>query len=146
MALLHSIAGFFGLLSLLLVCSVGPGFVVIRRLAWAPLETLCGSVSLSLVFLYIASLLIYELHLPAASYFAITAVCFTLSSISAPGLLLLFREREVHRASAGFAVLFFQGLVAFALIRHYSGGICAFDWLEHYERSLYFLRLPMHYS
>lgn len=140
------IAGFFGLLSLLLVSTVGPGFAVIRRFGWAPLETLCGSVSLSLVLLYIASFLIYGLHLPAASYFAVTAVCVLLSSISAPGLLLLFRERKVHRASAGFAVLFFQGLVTCALIRDYSGGICAFDWLEHYERSLYFLRVPTQYA
>lgn len=146
LALFHLIAGFLGLLSLLLVSTVGPGFVVIRRFGWAPLETLCGSVSLSLVLLYLASFLIFGLHLPATSYFAVTAVCVLLSSISAPGLLLLFREREVHRASAGFAILFFQGLVACSLIRHFSGGMCALDWLEHYERSLYFLRVPMHYT
>jgi hypothetical protein len=140
------IFGVFALPILLLVCSVGPGFALVRRLRWAPLETLCASLALSLFVLYVTSFLIFGLHLPESCYFMVSAGCLAITVASGRDLLHLSRDPEVRRACTGYITLFLSGLIALSLVRHYSGGVCAFDWLEHYERSLYFLRVPMQYK
>lgn len=43
------------LLVLLPVCVFSPGFFLVRKLRWSPLEKLCGSVGLSLILLYLVS-------------------------------------------------------------------------------------------
>jgi len=48
-----------GLLILLGVCTLCPGFFFIRKLRWSPLEKLCGAIGLSLVSIYLASFGIY---------------------------------------------------------------------------------------
>src|SRR5690606_21940942 len=37
------------------------------------------------------------------------------------------------------AFLFLVGLLLMSMVRHLSGGMWAGDWLEHYERTLFFL-------
>ncbi|HXG11233.1 MAG TPA: DUF952 domain-containing protein, partial [Gemmataceae bacterium] len=140
-------ARFLVLLLLLLVCSLGPGLVIVRRLRWGPAEKFAASLALSFVILYGTSFLIYGLGLPHYSYFAVTAGCLVLLALSFRDLLGLLRHHVVCRQIKAFAVLFVWGLLLMGLVRHFSGGLWSGDWLEHYERSLFFLgQLPRDYQ
>src|ERR1019366_9442740 len=55
----------------------------------------------------------------------------------------LFRSFRVRRAVSGQAFLLLWAMVMLAMIRHYSGLGWGGDWLEHFQRSLFFLhRFP----
>jgi hypothetical protein len=43
------------------------------------------------------------------------------------------------RQIAAFGFLFLWAIGLLSLVRHYSGGAWAGDWIEHYERTLFFL-------
>ena len=57
----------------------------------------------------------------------------------------LFGIARVRRVIAGFGFLTAWSLLILAMIRVYSGAGWAGDWLEHFQRSLFFLqRFPVH--
>ena len=129
-------------LVLLVVCSFAPGFFFVRRLRWSGLEKLCGSIALSLVLLWLASWGIYILAPPVA-YFGLAAVCGVAAIVAAKDARRLFAELRVRRAIAGYALLLGWTLLVLAVIRNYSGALWSGDWLEHFQRTLYFLhRFP----
>ncbi len=87
-------------LILLLVCCFAPGFFLVRRFAWDPLEKLCASIGLSLILVYLACWAIYLLP-PAgqtASYFAVSAGCAMLAAIARRDLAAFFAITPPHRA------------------------------------------------
>ena len=47
------------ILALLIVCCFAPGFFVVRRLRWTPMEKLCGSTGLSVILLYLVTWFTY---------------------------------------------------------------------------------------
>jgi hypothetical protein len=134
-------------LILLAVCSFVPGFFLVRRFRWNPLEKLCASVGLSLILLYLATWAIYVLapgSQPAA-YFAVSAICVVLAVVARRDLRTLFGISRVRRVVAGFGFLTAWSLSILAMIRVYSGCGWAGDWLEHFQRCLFFLRrFPVH--
>ena len=137
-----------GLLLLLLpVCSFVPGFSLVRKLRWNPLEKLCGSVGLSLLLLYLVSWAIYcvsprgnRMPVHAAPFFAVSGVCLALTAICWRDILRLVRTPSVRRALAGFAFLLIWTALLMSMIRNYSGGTWFADWLEHFQRTLFFLQ------
>jgi 4-amino-4-deoxy-L-arabinose transferase-like glycosyltransferase len=133
-------------LVLLVVCSFAPGFFFVRRFDWNPLEKLCGSVALSLVLLYLAGWGIYVLapgSQPGA-YFAVSAVCAGLAVAARRDLRAFAGIARVRRALAGFGFLTVWTFLVLAMIRVYSGGVWSGDWLEHFQRCLFFLqRFPV---
>jgi hypothetical protein len=132
------------LLSLLLICSSGPGLLATRRLRLSPGERLCAASGISLGFLYIASFLIFVFNLPLASFQLVTAVCLLSTLICIPDLLRLAKRRSVRRRCGAFVFLFVYGFLLLTLVRHYSGGFWFGDWLEHFERTRFFLdHLPL---
>jgi len=133
---------FIFLLLLLAVCSVGPGFFLARKLPWSPAEKLCAALGLSLLVLYLSSFVIFALRLPLYFHFAVSAGCVALLALSFRDLTHLFAHRRVRRQLAAFALLFLWAVALLSLVRHYSGGIWAGDWVEHYERTLFFLDHP----
>jgi hypothetical protein len=57
----------------------------------------------------------------------------------------LLRSFRVRRAVLGYAFLFLWAVAMLAMIRNYSGLDWGSDWLEHFQRSLFFLhRFPVH--
>jgi hypothetical protein len=131
------LAAFAGLLAMDLV---GPGLFLIRWLRWDPRETLCASLGLSLVLLFIASFVIHETGLPAtASHGAVSLGCLVLSMACRRDILRLARHRQLRRQCVAFGGLCAWALLLLALVRHYSGGLYAGDWLEHYGRTRFFL-------
>ena len=120
-----------------------PGFFVVRQFRWSAMEKLCGSVALSLIFLWLAGWGIYVSGLDFRAVYAVAAVCVGL------GLMLLRdirRFRSLVRIRAvlfGFAFLLGWTLLALTIIRVYNGARWGGDWLEHFQRTLFFLhRFP----
>jgi len=130
------------LLCLLPVCSLAPGFYCVRRLPWSPMEKLCGGAGLSLVLLYLASWAIY-CFVPSGSatgaFAAVSLICVLLALLARRDLSRLIRAFRVRRAVLGYAFLLLWTMAMLAMIRSYSGLDWFGDWLEHFQRSLFFL-------
>jgi hypothetical protein len=137
--LLQSVA----ILLLMLVCTFAPGFFVLRRFPWSAMEKLCGSVALSLIFLWLAGWSIYVSGVDFRAVYAVSAICLGLGAVSLPDLRKLLAVRRVRNALMGFAFLLGWTLLALAIIRVYNGARWSGDWLEHFQRTLFFLdRFP----
>jgi len=121
-----------------LVFSFGPGFLFLRRMRWNPMEKICGSIALSLLIIGGLSFAVYLSGLPSWGYYGITAVAGALTLAGADGWGLI-GDHHVRRTAAAFGLLVIWTLGLQALIRHYSGGDWCCDWVEHYQRSLFFL-------
>lgn len=139
------------LLMLLPLCVFSPGFFFVRKLRWSPLEKLCGSVGLSLVLLYGICFGIYCLSPPGdrgdlvwkIACWAVSALCLILGVVVIREVYKLASCHQVRRVVAGFAFLLAWTLAILSMIRHYSGGGWTGDWLEHFQRTLFFLhRFP----
>ncbi len=101
-------------IALLLISSLGPGLIFIRYLRWRPLETLCGSVALSFLLLYLEALIIYALNLtPSWAY--LPSVFGVLSSLAcASDLRRLWRHREARCHAGVSGAIFLAGGVSAA--------------------------------
>lgn len=129
-------------LILLAVCCFTPGFFFVRWWPWSPMEKLCGSVGLSLILIYLAAWGIYLIG-PAdqkPALIAISLACGVLGALAWRDATRLFRRPRVRRATLGYGFLLIWTLLILAMIRVYSGAAWSIDWLEHFQRSLYFLQ------
>jgi hypothetical protein len=126
----------------LFAASFTPGFFFLRRARWSPLEKLCGSIGLSLILLYLVAWAFYCLALPLRPYGAATAAILTAASgiLAWRDIVHLFQNVRVRQAALGFCFLLSWTLLLLAAIRNYSGGTWFGDWLEHFQRTLFFLR------
>lgn len=124
---------------LVLVFSSGPGFFFVRRLRWSPLEKIAGSIALSLILLFGLTFGAYWAGLPTSAYYGITAIAGVLTAAGLPDACGLARARRVRQTLIPFSLLVAWTLGIQGLIRHYSGGDWCCDWVEHYQRSLFFL-------
>jgi hypothetical protein len=132
-------------LLLLLLCSFFPGFLMVRRLNWTPLEKLCGSVGLSMILVYAAAWGIYCFgpQQQRTAYWAVAGAAALTAAITARDSWRLFRSFRIRQTLLAFAFLLAWSLTMLAMIRVYSGAAWAADWAEHFQRSLFFLnRLP----
>jgi hypothetical protein len=125
-------------LILLVVCSFAPGFLFVRRLPWSGLEKLCGSIGLSLLWLWLGAWGIYVFAIPYG-HLGLAILCAIAGIVGARDTWLLFRGSRVRRAALGYAFLLAWTLLILAIIRNYSGAGWSGDWLEHFQRTLYFL-------
>jgi hypothetical protein len=135
------------LLVLLPVCSFAPGFFFVRKLPWNPLEKLCGSVGLSLILLYLACWGIYcagargtSMPVHPLPFAAVSLACAAMGGACWRDIARLLRAPAVKRALAGFGFLLLWTAILTAIIRNFSGALWFGDWLEHFQRSLFFLR------
>ncbi len=131
---------------LLVCCGLGPGLLVVRRLrGWWPLERLCAAVGISLFVVYLAASAIYGLGWPPQAQYGVTAICLVLLATSARDLYAMLANVRARRALLWYGVLVAWCLVGLSIIRHYSGGGWHGDWLEHFQRCLFFhYRQPLH--
>jgi hypothetical protein len=132
-------------LLLLCACCFFPGFFVVRRLHWTPLEKLAAAVGLSLILLYLATWTIYCFG-PAKQtplYWLIVVLTGLLAAVSARDSLALFRLFRIRRTLLAWAVLLAFTITFLCIVRVYGGAGWIGDWAEHFQRSLFFLyRLP----
>ncbi|HEX9637922.1 MAG TPA: hypothetical protein VGB99_10330 [Acidobacteriota bacterium] len=126
------------LLGLLAVGSVVPGFCLLRRLRWRPLELLCGSIGLSLILIYLVSFGIYAAGLPPTANLALSVLNLVLLVATRRDWARMVRSPAVRRPLLLFGCLLIWALLALSLVRHYAGGGWGGDWLEHFQRTLVF--------
>src|SRR6266481_329772 len=129
------------LLILLVVCVFAPGFFVVRKLRWGPVEKLCGSIGLSLLSIYIVSFLAYLMVPDRQKYvhLAYSIFCLILVYFSRNDILKWIQIGVIRKVLKGQAFCTAWMLLILSAIRHYSGAFWCIDWLEHFDRSLYFL-------
>jgi hypothetical protein len=128
-------------LLLLALCGFAPGFYLVRRLPWNPMEKLCGAIGASLILLWLAAWGAYLL-VPGGervAYIGISAICAVLGLASLRDARKLVAVSRVRRTLVGFGFLVAWTLLILAIIRNYSGAQWSGDWLEHFQRSLFFL-------
>jgi 4-amino-4-deoxy-L-arabinose transferase-like glycosyltransferase len=143
-------AEFVLVLILLVVCCFSPGFFVVRRLHWTPLEKLCGSIGLSLILIYLTTWFVYiaggpgaNVRMSAVPFAFASSVCLVLMLVCRRDLSALLRIPRTRRALLGYVFLLLWTLLLLAMIRVYSGADWTGDWREHFQRALFFLwRLP----
>ncbi|MEQ1870476.1 MAG: hypothetical protein ABL961_10675 [Vicinamibacterales bacterium] len=121
------------------VSCFAPGFVVVRRFRWDPIETFTASVALSLVALYVLAFAAFSAGLAASANMAVAVLCAAACAVTFKDARRLLQSARLARCLAAFAVLALWTIGAQMLIRHYSGGEQCCDWVEHYERSTHFL-------
>jgi hypothetical protein len=137
-------------LTLLAVCCFSPGFLFIRRFQWNPLEKLCGSIGLSLILLYLVTWFVYTaggpgsyVHLSPIPFAVFSGMCVLITFGWRKDISALLRGPRIRHALLGYAFLLVWTFLLLAMIRVYSGADWTGDWLEHFQRALFFLwRLP----
>jgi hypothetical protein len=75
-----------------------------------------------------------------APFAAVALVCAAMGAICWKDILRLLRISSVKQALAGFGFLLLWTAVLAAIVRNFSGALWFGDWLEHFQRSLFFLR------
>jgi hypothetical protein len=128
-------------LASLAVCAFAPGFLLVRRLPWRPLEKVCGAIAASLIVLYLIAFAVF-CFAPGSE----TGIYRTVACIFAA--LAIWQWRDIRRlaqqfgarqALKGFGFLLVWSIPALAMIRNFSGAGWTGDWVEHFQRSLFFL-------
>jgi hypothetical protein len=118
----------------------GPGFLLVRRAGWTPLETATAALSLSILLVGLISFGFGVAWVPFAGRALLLAGCALLTLAALPAVAdLLRRDAGARRALAWFGILALWGVSLQALVRNYSGGNIVYDWLDHYERAKFFL-------
>lgn len=102
------------------------------------MEKLCGSVALSLMLLWLSGWGLYVVGAPPVAAYGISAICLGLGLASFSAIRRLFLLPRLRHAAFGFAFLFAWTLLALCIIRVYSGASWTGDWLEHFQRTLFF--------
>jgi hypothetical protein len=113
------------------------------------MEKLCGSIGLSLIILYLVTWLVFvggtgtNARIPAAPLATTSVVCVVLGIVARRDILRLLRSFRIKHSLFGYGFLLVWTLLLLGMIRVYSGGGLYGDWLEHFQRSLFFFwRLP----
>jgi hypothetical protein len=116
-----------------------PGFLFTQRLRAAPLERLLAAVLFSCIGAYLVAFALYLLRVPAAWYglWAVAGLAAVL--VQRGEWRAIGRDADVRACLGPWTVVTTWILGVLALIHHYSGGAWAGDWIEHYQRALFFL-------
>jgi len=125
----------------LVLCAFAPGFFLVRRLRWKPIEKLCGAVGVSLVATWFAAWIVYLVAPGAGSIGAAAIVggAAVLLALSWPDAVKLFGDGRARRTSLAMCGLMLVSLFMLAAIRHISGAGWTGDWLEHFQRTLVYV-------
>ena len=109
-------------LASLAVCTFAPGFLLVRRLPWRPLEKICGAVAASLVILYLIALAVF-CFAPGSEtgiYRAVACVFTALAIWQWRDIRLLSQQFGARQALKGFAFLLAWSIPALSMIRNFS--------------------------
>jgi 4-amino-4-deoxy-L-arabinose transferase-like glycosyltransferase len=78
-------------------------------------------------------------------FWCVSTVCLVLGIAARRDIARLFHARRVRQATGAYGFLLLWTLLILGMIRSYSGGTWFGDWLEHFQRCLFFLHhFPLH--
>lgn len=134
------------LIALMLVCTIGPGLIIARPLRLSPMEKLCVAPALSFMAIYLLATGIYISGISWHWAYVGSLASLLMLLISWKDLRQLLANHAVRRTLAGFGILFLWLLLLLLTVRTYSGGRWSGDWIEHYDRTQFFLhRYPLNH-
>src|SRR5579864_136870 len=110
-------------LASLAICTFVPGFLLVRRLPWRPLEKLCGAVAASLILLYVLGWAVF-CFAPGSETGIFRCVAYLFAALAIwqwRGIHHLARAFGARQALKGFGFLLVWSLPALAMIRVFSG-------------------------
>ncbi len=116
-----------------------PGSLFARRLRGPPLEQLLAAVLFSGIGAYLLAFALYLLKVPAAWYGLWAIAGLAAGWVQRREWRGFAQDADVRACLGPWAVVITWVLGVLALIHHYSGGAWAGDWIEHYQRTLFFL-------
>jgi hypothetical protein len=134
---------------LICVCCTGPGLLIAGPLRCAPTEKLCLVFAGSFICIYLAGFGLFCLDASAGWYWLASGLFAAMGLMGLPTLRRLLRRRFIRRILIAFLILLAWDFLHLAMVRAYTGGNWWGDWLEHYDRTRFFLhRLPLgfHFS
>ncbi len=117
----------------------GLGLPVVAGAALRPDERVCLGAVAGCTILYLAAWLVYWSGWPPDVFLVLPGVAVVLVILRRRPMGLLLREPAVRRLLGLWAMVAGWCLGLLALVRSYSGGEWASDWLEHYQRTRFFL-------
>jgi len=130
------------LITVLAICSIGPGLLFLPWLHVDDDETFVVVVGVSLLAVFLAAFGIYLCGLPDGCRWALTAGCLACIGFRWNTLLRLFSHPLARAQVAGLCLVLGHSLLLQASIRNYSGLLWVGDWYEHFERTLFFIERP----
>jgi hypothetical protein len=125
----------------LAVCSFAPGFLLVKNLRWRPLEKVCGAIAASLILIYLFAWAVFCFAPGWETTASRAAGCLAaaLAIVQWRSIRTVVRSFGAKQALTGLGFLLIWSLPALAMIHNYSGAGWGGDWLEHFQRALFFL-------
>jgi len=128
----------------LAVCALGPAALAMRFLRWRGVETLVAGVGFSLFLVYLAGMAIRIAGVSPTWHWAVSAACLVMLVGGFGEVRRWLRDRQARAAAAVFGGVWLWTALLGTTVLNFAGGRWVGDWVEHYERSLFFLRrLPV---
>jgi hypothetical protein len=129
-------------LAAFLVLTIGPGLWLGRRLPVPGALRPSVIIAVSLGAVAAGAWSLYLAAAPLWLGWGLTAVSAVAASAARRDLGRLLRRPLARMQFIGFATVVIECLLLHAAVFSYHGGCWSGDWLEHYERSLFFLDRP----
>lgn len=131
-------------LAIFAVTIFGLAWPVAARLTLDPVEKLCATVLLSLLALYLFAFLVFVTGLPPTVHHALPFGALAGLLYRRAELTATLRDPDARSLLTGQALVAAWCLGWLTFVTSYSGGSWAGDWLEHWQRTRFFLEhLPL---
>ena len=130
------------LVCLLLVLGVAFGLSrpFIGRLGLGPAESLVAGAALSLIAAWVYAWVVFTSGAPLVAYGALPIIACVFIVVGRRGVIQLFGDPNARDMAIGQLVVTLWCVCWLSFIASYSGGAWTGDFVEHWQRALYFLR------
>lgn len=128
-----------GCVALFLALIIGVGWPLASRCGLTPLETLLATTAFSLLGMFCFAWAVYVFALPPRVWWGLPVAAVVGLATNVRGLVSLARDAEVRTLGLAQALVTACCLGWLGLVSSYSGGGWAGDWIEHWERTRFFL-------
>src|SRR5947209_16586026 len=107
------------LLLLLVLLTVAPGFVFVRKFRWTPLEKWCGSIGVSLALIYLGAWAVFCFgpRNPRIGFAGVALVLIALAFVARKDIWRILRTHRVREAVRGYGFLLAWTLLMLTIIR-----------------------------
>lgn len=134
MPLVLDLALFFGV-------TLGLALPTVARLTnWEPALRLSMGVAVALIVCALSMFVVYDAHLPRELLWALPAAAVSSLVFHRRTLRAFARDPALRTALLAWLAVAAGAVLAQALVISYSGGGWAVDWVEHYDRALFFVK------
>jgi hypothetical protein len=127
------------LILLLVIYTFGPGMLLVRPLRLSRGERLVVAVGVGLFLDYLFSFAFFAFRLAPSTHVVTTIFALVLGVLAWRDWQSVLRSHQVRRMLWCWLCLLVWGFLLLSMIRHYGGGTWSGDWVEHLQRTAFFL-------